>query len=91
MQKKLAEIILWKSRVQFETFWKESRNGSKILLSLYENFSQACEKFQEIHVIEENCYRHFVENFWKFVEKFSGIFGIILLIFLENLVIFLLR
>ncbi len=22
-----AEIILWKSRVQVETFWKESRNG----------------------------------------------------------------
>ncbi len=32
--------------------------------------------------------RSFVENCSKFVEKFSGIFGIILLIFLENLVIF---
>ncbi len=48
-----AEINLGKSRVQFETFWNESRNGWKILLSLYENFSQAW-KISE-NIIEENC------------------------------------
>ncbi len=56
-----VEIILCKSRVQFETFKKESRNGWKSLLSLYGNFSQAW-KISE-NIMEENCYGHFVENF----------------------------
>ncbi len=58
----------------------------KILLSLYGNCSQVW-KISE-NIIEENCLGYFEENFWKFVEIFSGIFGTTLLIFLENLVIF---
>ncbi len=45
----------------------------------YGNFSQAW-KIAE-NIIEENWEGHLIENFWNFVEKFSGIFGIILLIF----------
>ncbi len=48
-----AEIILWKSQVQSETFWKVSRNRWKILLSLYGSFSQAWKILENI--IEENC------------------------------------
>ncbi len=58
----------------------------KNFIKSYGNFSQAW-KISE-NVIEVNCWVGFVENFWKFVEKFSGISVITLLIFLENLVIF---